>query len=128
VNHIYVYPTFVNLGSYKGPSSARNIACFVYLLDTDKLAQTPTELNCESLKAMYGRGGMTTMVNHEVTSVTYHQHKPHFFEEIKILLPNRMSTLFFVCVCVCVCFWMWVDLGGMCVGCACVFCEFSPLK
>eukprot|EP00007_Cunea_sp_BSH-02190019_P004159 CAMPEP_0174230200 /NCGR_PEP_ID=MMETSP0417-20130205/1005_1 /TAXON_ID=242541 /ORGANISM="Mayorella sp, Strain BSH-02190019" /LENGTH=1996 /DNA_ID=CAMNT_0015307841 /DNA_START=193 /DNA_END=6183 /DNA_ORIENTATION=- len=91
VNHLYVYPTFVNLGGYKGPASSRNITCVVYLLDSDEHAFSPTSLTLQSLNAMYGRGGMSTMVDHEVTSVTYHQHKPHFFEEIKILLPNRMT-------------------------------------
>ena len=86
VHHLYVYPESLNFSSYDGSSSARNLCCEV-MLKVDDVDETP-----RPLPVIAGRAVMSNLVPIAITSVQYHEQRPHFFEEVRISLPPELLT------------------------------------
>jgi hypothetical protein len=83
-HHLYVYPETVNFSRYEGKCSARNICCEIQLKVND-VDETPP-----GLPIIAGRAVMSNFVSSAITSVIYHEQRPHFFEEIRFSLPTDL--------------------------------------
>eukprot|EP01114_Cavostelium_apophysatum_P003911 TRINITY_DN1404_c0_g1_i1.p1 TRINITY_DN1404_c0_g1~~TRINITY_DN1404_c0_g1_i1.p1 ORF type:complete len:1840 (+),score=629.05 TRINITY_DN1404_c0_g1_i1:76-5595(+) len=83
VNNLYVYPEMLNFNNRGGSVGARNITVKVQLLDNDE--------NFEGLKVVYGRASSEAMSTYALTSATYHNKAPQFYDEIKIRLPAQLT-------------------------------------
>ena len=88
VNNLYIYPDSVNFSNRGGSVSARNIAIKVQLLDKDEVPNAGS--NAHALKAFYGKSSCESISSHYVTSVTYHNKQPAFYDEIKVKLPLQL--------------------------------------
>ncbi|KAI5737707.1 hypothetical protein M8J76_015984 [Diaphorina citri] len=81
-NTLYVYPESLAFESQKTFTRARNIACIVQLRDSD-------QENARPLKNIYSRFGALT--HSACCAVLHHSPSPSWYDEIKILLPSRLS-------------------------------------
>jgi hypothetical protein len=82
---LYVYPITINLSSHSvaGVANVRNIACEVRLLadDRDPLSAAP------ALAVVFGHALQPAIERSSRTTVEYHNRKPRFVDELKLLLP-----------------------------------------
>uniref|UniRef100_A0A8D9FDQ4 Dedicator of cytokinesis protein 9 n=1 Tax=Cacopsylla melanoneura TaxID=428564 RepID=A0A8D9FDQ4_9HEMI len=81
-NTLYVYPESLAYESQKTFTRARNIACVVQLRDSDAE-------NAKPLKNIYSRFGSLT--HSACCAVLHHAPSPSWYDEIKVLLPHRLS-------------------------------------
>ena len=88
INELYFYPETLNFSNYSGSVSCRNIELEVKLMDNDNNVQA------EGLPVIYGKstskGG--SISTEESTIIEYHNKKPKFYDEIKILLPPILTN------------------------------------
>lgn len=81
-NLLYVYPKEANFSSRTG--SARNIAVRIQIMEG--------ELEENALTAIFGRSSCPEMTHEYITSVSYHNKNPNFYDEVKIRLPADLNT------------------------------------
>eukprot|EP00007_Cunea_sp_BSH-02190019_P005574 CAMPEP_0174233870 /NCGR_PEP_ID=MMETSP0417-20130205/3789_1 /TAXON_ID=242541 /ORGANISM="Mayorella sp, Strain BSH-02190019" /LENGTH=1779 /DNA_ID=CAMNT_0015312155 /DNA_START=274 /DNA_END=5609 /DNA_ORIENTATION=+ len=82
----YFYPISVNLNRHPN-SSSRNVALKIRLLPDDEDPHAP------GLPVCYGRSSQPDFCTEIITSSTYHQTRPWFFnEEVKIRLPANVCN------------------------------------
>jgi len=83
-NYLYIYPLSIKFPTKKGGSGAskKNICCRVELRNSDDLTQSP-------LPRIYQRSGV--LGEEFLTTITYHDKRPNYYDEIKIELPPILS-------------------------------------
>lgn len=82
---LYVYPDCVDFTGKIASERARNICIDIRLKNSDESTAERGE------PVLYGGSHSAGMVDHIVTSMTYHERKPHFIDEIKIALPFQLT-------------------------------------
>lgn len=81
-NLLYVYPRHLRYDAQKLFPKAKNICCAIEFRDSDSALATPR-------RNIFGSAGQgqSEFVTRVITSVTYHNNNPEFYEEIKLQLP-----------------------------------------
>eukprot|EP01117_Protostelium_nocturnum_P018478 TRINITY_DN7737_c0_g1_i3.p1 TRINITY_DN7737_c0_g1~~TRINITY_DN7737_c0_g1_i3.p1 ORF type:complete len:1870 (-),score=707.33 TRINITY_DN7737_c0_g1_i3:192-5801(-) len=88
VNELCINLISANFSNYPGSASCRNIAVDVKVLESD------ADPNADGLPFIIGKSYHKTinmMMSREISSVTYHNKKPKFLDEVKIKLPPIIS-------------------------------------
>jgi len=91
---LYIYPDNCNF-THVGSRDDRNICVRVMLRETDRIELKANEqISLSSVESPFSRncsgGHFRILMNHDLSSVTYHEKYPHFFNEFRIQLPTPL--------------------------------------
>ena len=84
INSLYLYLDSINLSCRTQSPAARNIALEVEFRDNDEVTERP-------LAVIAPRGGERELISSAVSTVTYKSKNPQFYDEIKVLLPAKLT-------------------------------------